>query len=91
MNPEIYSHYEENLRVLDAGKSQYRIVRDGVTGFWSIETSAGSLPAPLREKSYTSHRLAYFDIKNYLDGHAERSILYAGDRKKKTEKTEEVA
>lgn len=80
-----YSHSEENLRVLDAGKSKYKIVRDAMgTGLWSVEVDTGSLPVALRDQRYTSHRYALIAIKNYLDGHAERSIVYSS-KKKKTE------
>lgn len=78
-----YSHSEENLRVVDAGKSKYKIIRDAYgTGLWSIEVDTGSLPVPLRNQRYTSHRFALIAIKDYLDGHATRSIVYS---KKKTE------
>lgn len=79
-----YSHEEENLRVVDTGKSKFKIIRDsGGTGLWHIEVDSGPLPATLREKQYTRHSLAFIDIKTYLDGHAERSVVYG--RKKKTE------
>lgn len=76
-----YSVVEENLRVVPAGNSSYSITRDGGTGFWSIEASAGALPVALRDRVYTSHRLAFTDIKNYLDGHAERSLIYRPKKK----------
>jgi hypothetical protein len=80
-----YSHSEENLRVVDTGKSKFKIVReaDG-TGLWHIETDTGPLPVALRDKKYTRHAYAYTDIKIYLDGHAERSVVY-GTKKKKEE------
>lgn len=78
-----YSHQEENLRVVDTGKSKFKIVRDSGTGLWHIEVDTGSLPAALRDKRYTRHSLAFTEIKTYLDGHAERSVVYG--RKKKTE------
>lgn len=79
-----YCHEEENLRVVDTGKSKLKIVRDsGGTGLWHIESDTGSLPAQLREKRYTRHSLAFIDIKVYLEGHAERSVVYG--RKKKAE------
>lgn len=78
-----YSHTEENLRVVDTGKSVFKIVREANgSGLWHIETDSGSVPAQLRDKKYTRHAFAYTDIKVYLDGHAERSVVY---RKKKTE------
>lgn len=77
-----YCQIEENLRVVDTGKSKYKIVRDGSTGFWSVETDTGPLPVALREQRYTSHSNALNDIKKYLAGHAERSVIYS---KKKSE------
>lgn len=80
----VYSHEEENLRVVDTGKSKFKIVRQAAgDGLWHIESDAGPLPAQLREKRYTRHSFAFSDIKSYLDGHAERSVIYG--RKKKTE------
>lgn len=82
-----YSHVEENLRVVETGKSKFKIVREAFgSGLWSIETDAGPLPVALRDKRYTSHRYALDDIKKYLAGHAERSVIYSS--KKKTEKSE---
>lgn len=79
-----YSYEGENLRVVDTGKSKLKIVRDaGGTGLWHIESESGPLPAQLREKKYTRHSLAFVDIKVYLSGHSERSLVYG--RKKKTE------
>lgn len=78
-----YSHTEENLRVVDTGKSKFKIVRDsGGTGLWHIESDAGPLPVALRDKKYTRHAYAYLDIKLYLDGHAERSVVYSPKKKK---------
>lgn len=79
-----YCHEEENLRVVDTGKSKLKIVReaDG-SGLWHIEAESGPLPAQLRDKRYTRHAFAFVDIKTYLDGHEERSVVYG--RKKKTE------
>lgn len=79
-----YSQIEENLRVVDTGKSKFKIVREAFgSGLWSIETDTGQLPVALRDKRYTTHGHALNDIKNYLDGHAERSITYS---KKKSDK-----
>lgn len=79
-----YSEIEENLRVVDTGKSKFKIVRESFgTGLWSIETDTGPLPVVLRDKRYTTHGYALQDIKNYLAGHAERSIIYS---KKKSDK-----
>lgn len=79
-----YCQIEENLRVVDTGKSTYKIIREAMgTGLWSIEVDVGSLPVALRDKRYTTHGHALNDIKNYLDGHAERSIAYS---KKKSDK-----
>lgn len=78
-----YVHSEENLRVVDTGKSKFKIVRDAQgTGLWHIETDSGPLPAAFRDKRYTRHAFAYTDIKVYLDGHAERSVIYAPKKKK---------
>jgi hypothetical protein len=72
-----YAHQEENLRVVDTGKSKFKIVREAFgNGLWHIEVDAGSVPAVLREQSFTRHSYAYDAIKNYLDGHAERQIVY---------------
>lgn len=71
-----YSHTEEGLRVVTAGSSKYKIVLDRTTSLWHIETDVGQLPVALRDKWYTSHANALKDIKNYLDGHAERKIVY---------------
>lgn len=73
---EVYSHAEEGLRVVDTGKSKFKIVHDRQTNLWSIETDAGPLPVPLRDKKFTTHRFGYQAIKNYLDGHAERQVVY---------------
>lgn len=73
-----YCQIEENLRVVDTGKSKYKIIREAMgTGLWSIETDHGALPVALRDKRYTSHQYALQDIKNYLAGATERSIVYS--------------
>lgn len=83
---DIYTHQQEGLRVVDTGKSKLKVILDrGGTNLWHIETDAGPLPVAFRGKTYTSHKYAAKDIKNYLDGHAERSIVY---KRKKTD-TEE--
>jgi len=83
---EEYCQIADNLRVVDTGKSKIKIVREGFgSGLWSIETDAGPLPVAFRDKRYTTHRHALDDIKKYLAGHAERSMIYS---KKKTEKAE---
>lgn len=80
----VYCHEEENLRVVDTGKSKLKIVRDAYgNGLWHIEADAGPLPAQFRQKYYTRHMFAYYEIKNYIDAHAERSIVYS--RKKNTD------
>lgn len=76
-----YASEAEGLRVVDTGNSKLKIVLDRGTSFWSIETDAGPLPVALRDKRYTSHAHAYKDIKNYLDGHAERKIVYKTTKK----------
>lgn len=82
----LYTHQEEGLRVIDTGKSKLKIILDRFgTGLWRIETDAGPLPVAFRGKSYTSHKVAAKDIKNYLDGHAERQLVYKVTRKKDTE------
>lgn len=73
----MYSHEAEGLRVISTEKSSFKIVLDRSNSLWSIEVESGPLPAPLRDKRYTSHKHAATDIKNYIDGHAERSIVYA--------------
>ena len=85
MNPfNEYSEISENLRVVDTGKSKYKIVREAFgTGLWSIETDTGSLPVVMRDQRFTSHWNALQLIKNYLDGATERSIIYS---KKKSDK-----
>lgn len=84
MNVEaVYSEMKEGLRVIDTGKSKYKIVLDRSTAMWSIETDVGQLPVALRNRKYTSHKVAATDVKNYLDGHAERQIIYRKGEKKK--------
>lgn len=79
-----YSEISENLRVVDTGKSKYKIVRESLgPGLWSIETDHGSLPVALRDRKYTSHWNALQDIKTYLAGAPERAIIYS---KKKIDK-----
>ena len=78
-----YSHQGEGIKVVPAGNSSYKILLDRSTSLWSIETEAGPLPVALRDKRYTSHKHALKDIKNYLDGHAERKLIYT--KKKRTE------
>jgi hypothetical protein len=72
-----YSHEAEGLRVISTEKSSFKIVLDRSSSLWSVEVESGPLPVALRDKKYTSHRNAATDIKNYLDGHAERSIVYS--------------
>ena len=80
---EAYSEIQENLRVVDTGKSKFKIVRQANgDGLWHIETDSGQLPVAFRDKRYTSHRVAYSDIKNYLDGASERAVLYRKEKKK---------
>ncbi len=81
MNHEQYVHSEEGLRVVDTGKSKLKIVHDKQTGLWDIQTEQGPLPVALRDKKFTSHRYGYQAIKNYLDGHAERSVIYKVNKK----------
>lgn len=76
VNKYPYAGEAEGLRLVDTGSSKFKIVLDRSTSFWSVETDAGPLPVVLRDKRYTSHAHAYKDIKNYLDGHAERKIVY---------------
>lgn len=79
---EEYSEISENLRVVDTGKSKFKIVREAFgTGLWSVETDAGPLPVALRDRHYTTHRHALDDIKKYLAGHAERSVIYSSKKK----------
>ena len=79
---EEYSEISENLRVVDTGKSKFKIVREAFgTGLWSVETDAGPLPVALRDRRYTTHRHALDDIKKYLAGHAERSVIYSSKKK----------
>lgn len=80
-----YSEAREGVRVVDTGQSRFSIVLDRGTALWSIETSAGSLPVALRDKRYTSHQYALKDIKNYLDGHNERKIIYKNTKVKKAD------
>lgn len=82
----MYSHQEEGLRVVDTGKSKLKVVLDrNGTNLWHIETDAGPLPVAFRGQTYTTHRNAAIAIKNYLDGHAERQVVYKVNRKDKTE------
>lgn len=71
----VYSHVDENLRVVDTGLSKYNIILDRQEGLWHIEVDTGSVPVQLRNK-WTSHKNALTDIKNYLDQHRERQIVY---------------
>jgi hypothetical protein len=71
-----YAEQGEGFRVVMAGNSSYKIVCDRATNLWTIEVAAGPLPVALRGKSYTGHKHALKDIKNYLAGHAQRSIVY---------------
>lgn len=71
-----YVEHQENLRVVDTGKSKFKIVRESGTGLWSIETDTGPLPVQLRDKKYTRHQFALIDIEVYLNGHAERKVIY---------------
>ena len=77
-----YSEQGEGFRVVMAGSSSYKIVCDRSTGLWHVEVASGQLPVVLRDKQYTGHKQALTDIKNYLAGHAERSIVYKTERKK---------
>jgi hypothetical protein len=76
-----YSHEAEGLRVVSTEKSSFKIILDRSQGLWYVETESGPLPVCLRDKRYTSHQYAYKDIKNYLDGHAERSVVYSNKKK----------
>lgn len=83
---EEYCEIGENLRVVDTGKSKLKIVREAFgSGLWSIETDTGPLPVALRDRKYTSHRYALADIKKYLAGHAERSVIYSNKKKNATD------
>lgn len=77
-----YAEQAEGLRVVKAGNSSYKIVLNRDDALWDIQTEAGPLPVALRDKRYTSHNYALLDIKNYLDGHAERKLVYKVERKK---------
>lgn len=82
---DIYTHQEEGLRVVNTGKSTLKVILDRFgTGLWRIETDAGPLPVAFRGQSFTSHKVAAVAIKNYLDGHAERSIVYKNPKKVST-------
>lgn len=78
----LYSHEAEGLRVIDTGKSKFKIVLDRSTGHWSVQADSGPLPVALRNRSYTSHKYAAIDVKNYIDGHAERQITYSNKKVK---------
>ena len=77
-----YAEQGEGFRVVLAGNSSYKIVCDRATNLWHVEVASGQLPVALRNKNYTNHKFALKDIKNYLDGHAERKIVYKAERKK---------
>lgn len=82
LTQDFYAHIEEGLRVVDTGKSKLKIVLDRFgTGLWGIETDAGPLPVAFRGKKYTTHKAAAVDIKNYLDGHSERQVIYKVKKK----------
>ena len=77
-----FAEVGDNYRIVDTGKSKYKIIRDGFgDSLWHIETDHGQLPVALRNKKYTTPRYAMVDIKNYLAGAAERSIVYSSKRK----------
>lgn len=77
-----YSLIEENLRVVDTGKSALKIVRDAFgDGLWHIETDSGPLPVAFRGKKYTRHVYALHDIKTYMAGATERSVIYSKRKK----------
>lgn len=84
MNVQFADH-EDGLRTVDTGKSKIKIVLDRSIGLWTIQVESGVVPVALRDRSYTTPERALVDIRNYLDGHAERSILYKVARKPKAE------
>lgn len=71
-----YSEETERLKIVRTNMgSKFKIVKDGDTGYWTIEVDSGTVPSALRGR-YTYHLMALTDIKNYVDGHGQRKIEY---------------
>jgi len=82
MNVDIKVESNSELsKIIKTDKSSFTINLDRGRGLWSIGTSSGTVPVALRGE-YTSPGAASVAIKNYIDGHAERSLTYS---KKKAE------
>lgn len=65
----------ELKKTIKTEKSDYTINLDRSRGLWSVAVSTGTVPVALRGE-YTTPAAATVAIKNYLDGHAERSAVY---------------
>ena len=71
-----YSEEGEGFKIVKTViGSKFKILRDRSNGMWTIEVDSGTVPSPLRGR-YTNHTNALTDIKNYIDGHAQRKIEY---------------
>lgn len=70
----------ESQSVVKTEKSSYTVSSDRVYGFWTVGVSTGTVPVALRGK-YTTKGAAAVAIKNYLDGHKERSAIYSNKKK----------
>lgn len=65
----------EFVKTIKTEKSDYTINLDRSRGLWSIGVSTGTVPNALKGE-YTSPGAASVAIKNYIDGHATRSLIY---------------
>lgn len=71
---------EPTQKIVKTEKSNYTINLDRSTSLWSIGVSTGVVPQALKG-NYTNPGVASVAIKNYVDGHAERSVLYSNKKK----------
>lgn len=65
----------EYVKTVRTEKSDFTINLDRSRGLWSIGVSTGTVPNALKGE-YTSPGAASVAIKNYVDGHAARSLIY---------------
>lgn len=70
----------ELVKTIKTEKSDYTINLDRRRGLWSIGVSTGTVPNALKGE-YTSPGAASVAIKNYVDGHAHRSLVYSSKKK----------
>lgn len=67
---------EENRRVVDTGKNKLTMVRNGSTGFWSIQNENGPVPTQLKQV-FTSTREAAIAIRDWIDQAPKRKEIYS--------------